>query len=86
MLSEEDRQTVIRLSAILRVADGLDRSHSALVKGFTVSSKGKTTTVKLAQKKGASVEMEVWGAERKKALFESTFKTNLVFSFGNKKK
>ena len=84
LLSEEDRQIVVRLSAILRVADGLDRSHSALVKGFKIAVKGKTAVVHLEQRKGNTVEMEVWGAERKKKLFEDTFKTSLVFSFGKK--
>src|SRR5262249_36582822 len=31
-LSREDRMTVIKLAAILRIADGLDRSHSQRIK------------------------------------------------------
>ncbi len=60
------RRAIRVLSGILRVADGLDRSHHQLVRGVTVDRQGETLTLKV-QTTGDS-ELEVWGARRKSKL------------------
>lgn len=72
-LSNEEQQIVTKLAAILRIADGLDRSHRSLIKTVRATGKGKTITLRLHRKAKADLEMELWGVERKKELFEETF-------------
>lgn len=69
-LNEDDKKLVKLLAGILRIADGLDRSHDSLVKGVDVSLNKSKMEIKLIIKKDASPDLELWGADRKKALFE----------------
>lgn len=72
-LNNEDQHIVRVLSGILRIADGFDRTHQSVVKDVAVKRSGRN--IKLVPKKagGKDVEMEVWGAERKKELLEEVF-------------
>jgi exopolyphosphatase/guanosine-5'-triphosphate,3'-diphosphate pyrophosphatase len=56
-LSKADRQIVRGLSALLRVADGLDRSHYSVVKHVVVQSRGQKTILQL-QTEGDDAELE----------------------------
>jgi len=70
-LCEEDRATVRRLSAILRLADGLDRSHTRAVREVHLhATDGAVRAVLTAD---AYPEIDVWGASRKGRLFEKVF-------------
>jgi exopolyphosphatase/guanosine-5'-triphosphate,3'-diphosphate pyrophosphatase len=65
-LPSEDQAVVRRLSALLRVADGLDRGHTAAVETVTAEIAPKRLTLKVAPRlKGADVELECWGGLRK---------------------
>lgn len=67
-LAKENQEKVNKLSAILRVADGLDRSHYQNVRKLDIEmSEGK---IKLLIKTEADPHLEIWGAMRKKSLFE----------------
>lgn len=70
-LSEEDRRLVRRLSAILRVADGLDRTHTQAVRGVQLRLSGDQASIMLDADEEPSVDM--WGSERKARLFERVF-------------
>lgn len=65
-LSGADQALVRRLSAILRVADGLDRGHLAIVEGVICDLNHQrlrlAVTPRLA---GTDVSLECWGASRK---------------------
>jgi exopolyphosphatase/guanosine-5'-triphosphate,3'-diphosphate pyrophosphatase len=74
-LSEEDQQTVSRLSALLRVADGLDRSHTKQVKDIECSLHDHT--VRLTVHSDAYPEIDIWGASQKGRLFEKVFDKDL---------
>jgi exopolyphosphatase/guanosine-5'-triphosphate,3'-diphosphate pyrophosphatase len=78
-LSPEDQKLVSKLAAILRIADGLDRTHSGKITDVTVRSRGKKLRFLISTKKKKDVEIEFWGAERKKDLFESTFRVSVAF-------
>lgn len=67
-LAPERRQMVRVLSGILRVSDGLDRSHHQLVTGLSCELGAGTLRVKLASVGDA--ELELWGARRKARLLE----------------
>jgi exopolyphosphatase/guanosine-5'-triphosphate,3'-diphosphate pyrophosphatase len=78
-LSPEDQKLVSKLAAILRIADGLDRTHSGKITDVAVRSRGKKLRFLISTKKKKDVEIEFWGAERKKDLFESTFRVSVAF-------
>lgn len=81
-LSEEDQQNVRKLAAILRIADGLERTHTSAVKDVYVRLDGSTVSFILNKNKQdnhSQLELEIWGAEQKKNLFEDTFKVNVTF-------
>ena len=66
-LSPEDQAPrVRRVSALLRVADGLDRGHTAAVERVAVSiEKGRCVMRVSPRLQDADVSLEVWGATRK---------------------
>ncbi|HEY3933193.1 MAG TPA: Ppx/GppA phosphatase family protein [Gemmatimonadales bacterium] len=65
-LTPDDRATVRRVSALLRVADGLDRGHTAAVERVAVSiEKGRCVMRVSPRLQDADVSLEVWGATRK---------------------
>lgn len=78
-LSTEDQDIVRKLAAILRVADGLDRSHTSSISKIECRIQDKTVKFILHGKKGSKLELEVWGAESKKSLFEETFDVKAEF-------
>ncbi len=76
-----DQDIVRRLSAILRVADGLDRGHSAAVEAV-ISKLGPdalvlTVTPATAQ---ADLGLECWGASRKADLLAKLLQRDIVIS------
>lgn len=63
MLSDQDRRTVRGLSGILRIAEGLDRGHSAIVESIAVEVCPTRLTLKAVPRfAGADVSLECWGA------------------------
>ena len=77
-LSGRDRATVGRLGGILRIADGLDRTHSGSVSDIGIRSEGDSVTFELSGKVSPTDE---WGVSRKRSLFEETFHRKAVFSW-----
>ena len=70
-LSPADRQTVRKLAAILRIADGLDWTHSSVVKGVECVLADDVVTL-LCSTSG-DAEAELVRALEKGALFEKVF-------------
>lgn len=65
------RQKIRRLSAILRVADGLDRGHAAAVDLVRVRWLDRALRITpVAKGKTRALRLELWGAARKSALLE----------------
>lgn len=79
VLNADDRGVVAKLSAILRIADGLDRTHASVVKDVTCRVTGRSAWFMLHRRNRAPVELELWGAERKKELFEEIFGVRVRF-------
>lgn len=78
-LSSEDQLIIKKLAAILRIADGLDRSHTSSIKDFNIVTDDKTMIFTLNGSNDENTELEIWGAESKKDLFEETFGVNVKF-------
>lgn len=74
-LSETDRDRVVKLAAILRLADALDREHRQTVRQVTVrQDDGK---LHLELEGDGDLLLERWALERKAGMFERVFKLDL---------
>jgi exopolyphosphatase/guanosine-5'-triphosphate,3'-diphosphate pyrophosphatase len=80
-LGPEDRDLVRTLSAILRVADGLDRTHMRLVKSIGLRIEDEFAHFDLEAESDPSVD--VWGAERKADLWYKVFGLRTMFHWVN---
>jgi exopolyphosphatase/guanosine-5'-triphosphate,3'-diphosphate pyrophosphatase len=70
-LSDDERERVTKLVAILRVADGLDRSHNDAVDVVTATV--RDDRVELVVEGSGDTDLELWGVRRKRGLFEKAF-------------
>lgn len=77
-MAEDERASVRILTALLQVADGLDRSHAGTVEAVEVCV--GDDQVELRVRAGGDVEVDVWGARRKRGLFEQVFARRLEVS------
>ena len=68
-LAKPARRTVKWLSAILRVAEGLDRSHYQLVKDVSVHRRGERFALLVTTARDA--QLEIWAARRRADALES---------------
>jgi exopolyphosphatase/guanosine-5'-triphosphate,3'-diphosphate pyrophosphatase len=66
--SRQDRRVIAILSAILRLAESLDRSHSQTIIGFDLHDRGKDLLMQL--RTASDAELELWAAGRHSAPFE----------------
>jgi exopolyphosphatase/guanosine-5'-triphosphate,3'-diphosphate pyrophosphatase len=76
-LSRRGRRVVRIGAALLRIADGLDRSHCGVVSSVKVKVGRDELTVTLQARGDA--ELELWGARRQMALFEKVFDRPISF-------
>ena len=83
-ISAEDQQRVQRMAAILRLAGGLDRSRSQLVRDVlaSVSDDGVVLDVVADEEP----QVDVWGAERRTELFEQAFGLPVAIRWGTARK
>jgi len=64
-----------KLTALLRIADGLDRSRSQAVDHIDVNVGPSLVMIRLSSDR--DTELEQWGARRKRDLFEKVFNREL---------
>jgi len=72
----QGQKIVSILSALLRIADGLDRSHFSVVKKVRVVL-GKIVTIELTT--SGDSELEIWTAQSRAEFFEKVFKRKIRF-------
>jgi len=77
-LAKPSRTLVRGLSALLRVADGLDRSHFAVVRDVRVQRRGRRLTLRL-QTDGADAALEIWETSRRANLLERMLDVDVAF-------
>jgi exopolyphosphatase/guanosine-5'-triphosphate,3'-diphosphate pyrophosphatase len=70
-LPEEDRQRVVKLASLLRIADALDREHLQAVRSVTARVRGKK--LRLEVEGEGDLLLERWALKRKSDLFAATF-------------
>jgi exopolyphosphatase/guanosine-5'-triphosphate,3'-diphosphate pyrophosphatase len=76
-LSRQARRTVRLLAAILRLAEGLDRSHAQVISRLTVRRDGDSLIVRLHS--AADAELELWAADRHAAELADELHSSLRF-------
>ncbi len=74
-LSAEDKRKVRYLSAIIRIADALDRSHTGIVEDVECSLDKDRIVLKL--KTSHHPDVEIWALGRKKDYFQEIFRSKL---------
>jgi exopolyphosphatase/guanosine-5'-triphosphate,3'-diphosphate pyrophosphatase len=78
-LALSEKETVRRLSAILRLADGLDRTHLQRVKGIRCELKeGQLLLMVTADQ---LPDVDLWGGQQKGRLFEKVFGVKLLLAW-----
>jgi exopolyphosphatase / guanosine-5'-triphosphate,3'-diphosphate pyrophosphatase len=76
-LPPERRERVTLLAGLLRVADGLDYGHTGSVQGVDVETDGGI--LRVWARSADDIEIELWGARRKRGLMERTLGRRLEF-------
>ena len=71
ILARSDRMRILKLTAILRIADALDRSHGKSFTDFSVEIKGDSLVIRTKGSK--NVALERFALAEKGGLFESVF-------------
>jgi exopolyphosphatase/guanosine-5'-triphosphate,3'-diphosphate pyrophosphatase len=72
-LSRQGRKMVSVLAAILRIAEGLDRSHLALVQGVEIQTARNPERLVLTLFSESDCQLELWGVETNYDLFQDVF-------------
>jgi len=76
-LNESNQKRVLALSAILRLAGGLDRSHNQTVRSVEVH--GGKKQIELVVSAEEYPEVNLWAARRRAGLFEKFFDAEVTF-------
>jgi exopolyphosphatase/guanosine-5'-triphosphate,3'-diphosphate pyrophosphatase len=76
-LSNRGKQIVRSGSALLRIADGLDRSHCSVVSSLSCTIHRKRVDIRI--KPRGDAELEIWGAQQKADYFRDVFDRDVVF-------
>lgn len=74
-LDKHRRRTVRWLAALLRVAEGLDRSHYQLVQSLRIVRRRERVSIRVNAKRGAGLEL--WAARRRADLLEKLLGTRV---------
>jgi exopolyphosphatase/guanosine-5'-triphosphate,3'-diphosphate pyrophosphatase len=77
-LSKGERRTVRALSAILRIADGLDRSHYGVVREVAALRRHGRVTLQLLTA-GDDAQLEIWEGQRRAGLLEEVLGLDVDF-------
>jgi exopolyphosphatase/guanosine-5'-triphosphate,3'-diphosphate pyrophosphatase len=72
-LNRQSRQLVSVLASVLRIAEGLDRSHLALVRDVHLERSKKPNRFVLTIESDSDCQLERWGVEAGRDLFERLF-------------
>lgn len=78
--SKKTLELIKTLSAFLRIADGLDRSHTEVIKDIKckIDKESRTCTF-ILHSKSSNCSIELYGAGKKKNLFEEFFGYDVEF-------
>lgn len=72
-LSPKNKERVRKLAGILRIADGFDRGHNSVIQDIQIKLTDSGFEFHVAVNAGTNLELEIWGANMRKTLFEEAF-------------
>jgi exopolyphosphatase/guanosine-5'-triphosphate,3'-diphosphate pyrophosphatase len=84
LLKNKLRRTVKTLAAMLRLAEGLDRSHAQMVAAVDVVPRGNAFLIRL--RAAGDAELELWAAHRHAAPLEDVLRRSLRFEVSGRQK
>ena len=73
LLNREERHVVGALASMLRIAEGLDRSHLSLVQDVSIARAANPTRYILTLHCLSDCQLEIWGVQNGSDLFELVF-------------
>ncbi len=76
-LPKDWRDVVLKLSAILRIADAFDRTHNALINFISVKVTDEEVIFSV-ENCLQEIEIELWSVERRKKLFEDYYRKRIL--------
>jgi exopolyphosphatase/guanosine-5'-triphosphate,3'-diphosphate pyrophosphatase len=79
---ERLRPCVTTLAGMLRIADGLDRSHFGVVRDLRTRKRGATLTLRVTTD-GRDAELELWAAQRKADVLERALEVRVRVEMGD---
>lgn len=79
-LASDNQLRVRQMAAILRVAGGLDRSHSQRVEHISLELTNRT--LRMIVTAAEEPEVDLWGAQRRTELFEQIFDVKVEIIYG----
>jgi exopolyphosphatase / guanosine-5'-triphosphate,3'-diphosphate pyrophosphatase len=82
-LSPKDQMIVKKLAGILRVAEGLDRTHSSIIQSLRCDRSAEVLTVHLRSSNDTYPSLEIYTAETRRDLFEEAFGVKINFVVDN---
>jgi|WetSurMetagenome_2_1015567.scaffolds.fasta_scaffold17728_5 exopolyphosphatase / guanosine-5'-triphosphate,3'-diphosphate pyrophosphatase len=77
-LSLKNKDKVKKLSAILRIADGMDRGHNSIINDIEITVDNNALNFILKTDNNINPELEIWGANMRKELFEEVFQKKVI--------
>ncbi len=82
-LTDDEQGIVRRMSALLRVADGLDRGHTSAVERVSTRITAERLTIRATPKlKAADLSLECWGAAKKSDVLAKVLGREVLVSPG----
>jgi len=82
-LSPKNKERVRKLAGILRIADGFDRGHNSVIQDIEINLTDLGFEFKVTVKAGKNPELEIWGANMRKTLFEEAFSKSVFIKFSS---
>ena len=82
-LSEDDQHTVRMLSAILRIAIGLDRTHDGRTTSVSVTQKNKSLHLLLEGEKNEDLDLNLYATQQRVALLADVFQCNVTVAISD---
>ncbi|MBI5403881.1 MAG: Ppx/GppA family phosphatase [Ignavibacteriae bacterium] len=77
-LSPKNKERVRKLAGILRIADGFDRGHNCIIRDVEIELTDAGFEFRVSVNAGTNPELEIWGANMRKTLFEEAFGKKVI--------
>jgi exopolyphosphatase/guanosine-5'-triphosphate,3'-diphosphate pyrophosphatase len=77
-LNENDKRKIWVLGGILRIVEGIDRRQLGIVENIEIIIKNDTIEIELKEYEGHNIDIEIWGANRRKDMLEIALDRKII--------